>query len=57
MTPHPQKYRVQCFYKPYGVSDDTFTDIEKMKEFVFDRIELTSRIQIDKLRSKQGEQG
>ena len=49
-----QKYRVQCFFKPYGVSDDVFTDVERMKAFVFERLENASRIQIDKIH-KRGE--
>ena len=47
------KWRVQCFFKPYGVSDDIFQDIERLKVFVAERLERASRIQIDRQKKQE----
>ncbi len=47
------RWRVQCWYKPYGVSDDMFTDLGKLHTFVSERLETCVRIQIDKQTPKE----
>ena len=53
------KWRVQCHYTPYGVSDDMFTDKARLIAFVTERIETMgeslSRMQSDKQSKKGGE--
>jgi hypothetical protein len=49
------KWRVQCHYTPYGVSDDVFTDKKRLIAFVTERLDKMgdslSRMQIDKQRT------